>query len=149
MKAVGTVSDILARKGRVVWTIAPNAAVYDALAVMAERNVGALLVLEGDRLVGLMSERDYARKIVLLGKTSKRTRVREIMSEQLVCVACGSTVEECMRLMTDKRIRHLPVVEGDRVEGIISIGDLVNWIIPAQESIIDQLEGYIAGQYPS
>jgi CBS domain-containing protein len=149
MKAVGTVSDILARKGKAVWTIAPNAAVYEALAVMAERNVGALLVLEGDQLVGLMSERDYARKIVLLGKTSKRTRVREIMSEQLVCVACGSTVEECMRLMTDKRIRHLPVKEGDRVEGIISIGDLVNWIIPAQESIIDQLEGYIAGQYPS
>jgi CBS domain-containing protein len=149
MKATGTVSDIIARKGGAVWAVSPDTAVYDALAMMAEKNVGALLVLDGERLMGLMSERDYARKIVLLGKTSKRTRVREIMSEQLVCVTPRSTVEECMRLMTDKRIRHLPVKEGDQVLGIVSIGDLVNWIILAQESIIDQLEGYIAGQYPT
>jgi CBS domain-containing protein len=149
MKATGTVSDIIARKGGAVWAVSPDTAVYDALAMMAEKNVGALLVLDGERLMGLMSERDYARKIVLSGKTSKRTRVREIMSEQLVCVTARSTVEECMRLMTDKRIRHLPVKEGDQVLGIVSIGDLVNWIILAQESIIDQLEGYIAGQYPT
>jgi CBS domain-containing protein len=149
MKATGTVSDIIARKGAAVWAIAPDALVYDALALMAENNVGALVVQEGEGLVGLISERDYARKIVLLGKTSKRTRVREIMDEQVTCVTAASTVEECMRLVTDKRVRHLVVKEGERVSGVVSIGDLVNWVILAQETIIDQLEGYIAGQYPA
>jgi CBS domain-containing protein len=149
VKAVGTVSDILGQKGTAVWSVPPDASVYDALQTMAAKNVGALLVLEEARLVGLLSERDYARKIVLSGKTSRRTQVREIMSTEVVCVTSKSTVEECMRLMTEKRTRHLPVVDGNHLAGMISIGDLVNWIIPAQDSIIDQLEGYIAGQYPS
>ena len=147
MNIIGTVRDILTRKGKQVWSIRPDATVFDALKLMSEKNLGALLVMESGQLLGVMSERDYARKIVLVGKSSKETLVREIMSADLVCVTPQSTIDECMRLMTDKRMRHLPVVQNDQVVGVISIGDLVNWIISAQQVALDQLEGYITGKY--
>ena len=107
--------------------------VFDAIKLMAEKNIGALLVLSRDRLVGIFTERDYTRKMALMGKTSKDTRVREVLSGNVICVPPGDSVEECMRLMTEHRVRHLPVVEGGKVLGIVSIGDLVNWIISAQK----------------
>ena len=148
MKPIGTVEEILRRKGRSVWSVPPDMTVFQAVTVLSEKNVGALLVLEGDQLVGMISERDYARKIALMGKSSKDTLVREIMQDNVICTAPRSTVADCMRVMTKQRIRHLPVVQGDRVEGIVSIGDLVNWIISAQEAMINQLENYISGKYP-
>ena len=144
-----TVGEILRIKGHEVWSIAPDATVYDALKVMADKNVGALLVMEGDRLEGILSERDYARKIILMGRSSKSTMVREIMATRVVCVRPEQTAEECMALMTDKRVRHLPVVEDERVIGVISIGDVVKNIISEQEFIIEQLERYVSGTaYP-
>jgi CBS domain-containing protein len=137
------VRDILAAKGRQVWSVEPNATVFQALEQMAEKNVGALVVLEGERLVGIFSERDYARKIILEGKSSKQTPVREIMSTEVACVDLERTIEECMGLMTHRRIRHLPVLEGDRLTGIVSIGDVVNAIISEQETMIRDLEDYI------
>jgi CBS domain-containing protein len=137
------VKDILAAKGRQVWTIAPDATVFHALEQMAEKNVGALVVMEGERLMGVLSERDYARKIILEGRTSKQTRVREIMSNEVLCVDPERTIEECMGLMTHRRIRHLPVLEDDRLAGIVSIGDVVNAIISEQQTWIRDLEDYI------
>jgi CBS domain-containing protein len=137
------VSDIIAAKGRQVWTVEPDATVFQALEQMAEKNVGALVVLEGERLVGVLSERDYARKVILEGKSSKQTRVREIMSGEVTCVDPERTIEECMGLMTHRRIRHLPVLEGDRLAGIVSIGDVVNAIISDQQTWIRDLEDYI------
>jgi CBS domain-containing protein len=122
--------------------------VYDALKLMAEKNLGAVLVMEGDRLAGILSERDYARKVILHGKSSRDTLVREIMSERVVCVVPEQPAEECMALMTDKRVRHLPVLEGDQVIGVISIGDVVKAIISEQEFMIEQLEHYITGLPP-
>jgi CBS domain-containing protein len=129
-----------------VYSVAPQASVYDALKIMAEKGVGALVVLtrEGD-LAGIVSERDYARKVEVLGKTARETSVREIMTERVVCVRPDQTVEECMALMTNKRIRHLPVIEGNALTGIISIGDVVKAIISEQEFMIAQLENYITG----
>ncbi len=141
------ISEILSSKGPQAWSISPDATVYDAIELMAEKNVGALLVTEGDKLVGIISERDYTRKVALKGKSSKQTAVREILSGQVIHVTPDHTVEECMRLMTDHRIRHLPVLEGDKIAGVVSIGDLVNWIISAQSSTIHQLQTYISG-YP-
>jgi CBS domain-containing protein len=141
-----TVGDLLRTKGDKVWSIGPDATVYEALAVMAEKDVGALLVLDNaGQLVGVLSERDYARKVVLKGKTSRETRVREIMTEKVVGVRPDQTIEECMALMTNKRIRHLPVLEGGRLAGVISIGDVVKAIISEQEFVIEQLENYITG----
>jgi CBS domain-containing protein len=137
------VRDILTAKGREVWTIEPDATVFQALEQMAEKNVGALVVLEGERLIGVLSERDYARKIILEGRTSRQTRVHEIMSGEVVCVDPERTIEECMGLMTHRRIRHLPVLEGDRLTGIVSIGDVVNAIISEQQTWIRDLEDYI------
>lgn len=145
MNAIGTVGDILSRKGSQVWTIAPEATVFDCLHLMSEKNVGALLVMDQGVLVGLLSERDYARKIALVGKSSRETRVRDIMTRDVKCATPASTVEECLQIMTDKRFRHLPVLAASRVVGVVSIGDLVNWIISVQETAIDQLEGYITG----
>ena len=142
-----TVSEILHHKGNQAWSISPEATVFEAIELMADKNVGALLVTEGDKLVGIISERDYTRKVALKGKSSKQTAVREILSGHVVHVAPQNTVEECMRLMTDHRIRHLPVLEGERIVGVVSIGDLVNWIISAQTSTIQQLQTYISG-YP-
>jgi CBS domain-containing protein len=141
-----TVRDLLRVKGGATWSIAPAATVYEALALMAEKDVGALLVLEAGNLVGIVSERDYARKVALRGKTSRETPVREIMTARVVWVRPEQTIEECMSLMTNKRIRHLPVLEGERLIGVISIGDVVKAIISEQEFIIAQLENYITGQ---
>lgn len=147
MNSNGTIGEILNYKGRSVWTVTPGNTVFEAIQMMAEKNVGALLVMENGKLVGIISERDYTRKVAIKGKSSKETAVREILSGHVVSVAPSQTVEDCMRLMTEHRIRHLPVMNGDEVLGVVSIGDLVNWIISAQSSTIAQLQTYIAG-YP-
>jgi len=138
-----TVNEILRYKGAEIVTIDPDATVYDALALMSRRNIGALLVLEKDRLVGVFSERDYARKVILQGRSSKTTAVREIMSERFTAVKPNTPVEECMGIMTEKRIRHLPVLDGDKLIGVVSIGDVVRAIIDDREFTIAQLERYI------
>lgn len=143
-----SIREILNQKGNAVWSITPETTVLDAIKLMAEKNVGALLVTKDNRLVGVLSERDYTRNVVLKGRASKDTPVREIISSRVVSVSADHTVEECMRLMTEHRIRHLPVVEGGKILGVISIGDLVNSIISAQNSAIEQLETYITG-FPS
>ena len=140
------VRDILREKGSTVWTIGPEASVYEALSLMADKNLGAVLVMDSSNLVGILSERDYARKVVLKGRMSKDTPVRDIMTAHVVCVTSFRTIEECMALMTDKRIRHLPVVEGDRLVGIISIGDVVRAMIADKDFIIEQLTDYITGK---
>lgn len=147
MNPHGTISEILNHKGTQVWSIAPEAMVFDAIQLMSDKNIGALLVTEGNKLIGILTERDYTRKIVLKGKSSKQTPVREILSGDLIHVTPHHTVEECLRLMTDHRVRHLPVLEGENIAGLVSIGDLVNWIISAQSHTINQLQTYIAG-YP-
>jgi CBS domain-containing protein len=146
-RQVRNVRDILRDKGTAVYSISPDDTVYDALKLMAEKDVGALLILEGDRLVGLISERDYARKIVLKDKLSKETKVKEIMTAEVFTVTPDMDLDECMELITEKRTRHLPVVENDRVTGLISIGDVVKGIIDHKEFVIGQLESYIKG-YP-
>ena len=141
-----TISSILAHKSAGVCSIVPEAMVFEAIQVMADKNIGALLVMAGGQLVGIVSERDYTRKVALKGKSSRETPVREIMFSPPICASPRHTVEECMRMMTENRVRHLPVLEGDKVLGVVSIGDLVNWIISAQTSTIKQLENYIMGQ---
>ena len=137
------VRQLLDRKGRELFSITPSAAVLDAIRMMAERHVGALLVLQGDELSGIVSERDYARKVILLGRSSADTPVRDIMSTPVLTVQPEATVEKCMQLMTEHRVRHLPVVEGRRVVGMVSIGDLVKAVIAEQQQQIEQLESYI------
>ncbi len=144
-----TIGTILRDKGGVIWSVDPESTVYDALSTMAEKGIGAVLVTFQGRLVGVMSERDYARKIALLGRSSHDTRVKEIMSSSPVTVTPEHTVDECMRIMTHHRVRHLPVLEGDRLVGVISIGDLVNAIIADQARTIDHLHTYITGGYPA
>jgi CBS domain-containing protein len=141
-----TVRELLRAKGYDIWSVAPDASVYDALKLMADKNVGAVLVTDAGNLVGILSERDYARKVILKGKTSKDTPVREIMTEKVVYVRPDQTTDECMALMTNKRVRHLPVIEDDRLIGIISIGDVVKAIMSHQEFMIEQLENYITGR---
>ncbi len=138
-----SVTQLLQGKSRGLCTIGPDARVYDALKLMAEKDIGALLVVERDQLVGILSERDYARKVILQGKSSHDTPVKEIMTERVVCVQPKNTIEECMALMTDKRVRHLPVIENDRLIGVLSIGDLVKETISEQQFMIQQLESYI------
>ncbi len=147
MNPNSTISEILDQKGKQAWCISPDATVFDAIQMMADKNVGALLVTEASKLVGIISERDYTREVALKGKVSKDTAVREILSGQVIHVGPEHTVEECMRLMTDHRIRHLPVLENGKIAGVVSIGDLVNWIISVQSSTIHQLQTYISG-YP-
>jgi len=142
-----TVKQILDEKGYKVWTISPEAKVIDALKMMADRGVGALIVYDKDDVVGIMSERDYARKIVLMGRHSQDTAVREIMSSHIYGVQLDSTAEECMALMTDKHIRHLPVCKDEKLAGIISIGDVVKAIMTQQKVTIENLENYIMGKY--
>ena len=148
MKSVDTIDSVLKLKGRQLWSVAPTATVYEAIKTMSDKGVGALLVLTDGRLEGIITERDYARKVILLDRSSKQTAVREIMTSPVLTVTPKDTVEECMRLMTEHRTRHLPVLERDRVVGMISIGDLVNWIITAHEETIGHLQSYIAGNYP-
>lgn len=139
-----TVQQLLDEKGHEVWSIPPDALVYDAVAQMAEKEIGALMVIESGRVVGLVSERDYARKVVLKGRFSRETQVRDIMTTRVVYAHLEQSVEECMAILTDQRVRHLPVMEQGRLVGIISIGDLVKAIITEQKFIIDQLVHYIA-----
>jgi CBS domain-containing protein len=139
------VSDILSTKGGNVWSIAPGASVFDAMKLMAEKGIGALIVREGERVAGVISERDYARKVILEGRSSPTTQVREIMTAHVLYASPEQTIEECMAVMTDKRVRHLPVLEQGRLIGVISIGDLVKAIISEQQFRIEQLEQYIKG----
>jgi CBS domain-containing protein len=140
-----TVKHILDTKGRRVHSISPDAFVFDALKMMAEKNIGSLVVMEHGKLLGIVTERTYAREIALKGRTSSQTLVRDIMSTNLICVRPENSVEDCMAVMTKKTVRHLPVVEHGKIVGIVSIGDMVNSIIKDQEFIIDQLEHYIQG----
>ncbi len=143
------VRSILRSKGNVVWSISPDASVYRAIELMAEKHVGSLVVLSGGHLAGIVSERDYARKVILMGRNSMQTLVREIMTKPVMFVTPEQTVDEAMRLMTSRRVRHLPVLEGETVIGMLSIGDIVNWVISWQQQTIHHLEGYIAGKYPA
>ena len=140
-----TVEDILKHKGHYVCSAAPDDTVFDAVKLMADKDIGALLVLDGEKLVGIMSERDYARKIILEGRSSRDSAVKEVMTRHVLCVSPERTIEECMALMTDKRARHLPVLDHKRVVGIVSIGDLVKAVISEQQILIDQLQHYISG----
>jgi CBS domain-containing protein len=149
MQVSGRVSAILAhKKVSTVWSIIPNAMVIDAIQFMDEKNVGALPVVDKGKLIGIVSERDYTRKVILKGKSSKETPVSDIMTEQLLTVNPSDSIAECMRIMTEKRVRHLPVLDGTNLVGILSIGDVVNWFISAHTATIDNLERYITGDYP-
>lgn len=146
MEISGTVSTLLRDKGATIWSIGPSQTVFEAITLMADNNIGALPVVAGARLLGIVSERDYTRKVFLRGRSSKETRVEEIMTEHLVAAHPSDTVGACMRTMTEKRVRHLPVLEDGRLIGIISIGDLVRWIISEQNATIDHLTKYIFGE---
>ena len=147
MNVAGTIDSILNQKRGEVFSVSPDATVYDAIAMMADKNVGALLVVEGGKLVGILSERDYTRKVMLRGKRSRETLVREIMSTELTTVDPKQGVDECLRFMTEKRVRHLPVVKDGEIWGVISIGDLVKHVISVQSATLDHLERYISGGY--
>ena len=147
MDVSGNISAVLGQKSREIFSVAPDTCVDDAVKMMDEKNVGALLVMKGAKLVGMLSERDYARKVMLRGKKSSETKVSDIMSTNLTVTNPSEGVEECLRVMTDKRIRHLPVLEGQKVVGVISIGDLVKHVISCQSATIAHLESYISGGY--
>ena len=140
-----TVKHLLAQKGRNLWTIEPDATVLDAVAKMAEKDIGSLVVMDGEKLVGIITERHYSRNVILKGKASPNTLVRDIMERNVIYVRPEHSVERCMAMMTDKRVRHLPVLDGTKVIGIISIGDLLKFTISKQKFDIDQLEHYIQG----
>jgi CBS domain-containing protein len=148
MNSSGTVSALLHHKGSTLWSVSPETTVFEAIKLMADKNIGALLVMSGTRLAGVFTERDYTRKVALHGKSSRDTRVREIVAGDIIFVGLQHSVEECMKLMTEHRVRHLPVVEAEKVVGLVSIGDLVNWIISTQSAQIDQMAQYISGGYP-
>jgi CBS domain-containing protein len=142
------VRSLLRQKGSTVWSVSPDATVYEAIEQMADKKIGALLVMRAGRIDGIVTERDYARKVILKGTHSRETRVRDIMTEQVLFVRPSQSIDDCMRLMTSRRVRHLPVLEGENVVGIVSMGDLVSWIIASHEQTIQHLQNYIAGSYP-
>jgi CBS domain-containing protein len=148
MNLSDTIAMVLKEKGQNIWSVDPEALVYDAIEMMANKHVGALLVTSDGKLVGIISERDYARKVILQERSSKQTQVKEIMTSSVIVVRPNQTVEDCMRLMTENRIRHLPVVENEKVLGVVSIGDLVKWVVSAQAETIHHLQQYIASSYP-
>jgi len=147
MDVSGNISAILSQKAGEIYSVSPADSVFDAVSLLDQKNIGAVLVMDGEKLVGMLSERDYTRKVMLRGKRSRETKVAEIMSTDLKVVSPREAVEDCLRLMTDKRIRHLPVLDGDKVVGVISIGDLVKWVISCQSAAIAHLESYISGGY--
>jgi len=149
MRRRDTISSILKHKGGQIWSVSPDRSVYEAIEKMAEKEVGALLVLSEGELVGIISERDYARRVILKGRSSKATQVKEIMTSPVIHVTPHQTLDGCMTIMTNQHIRHLAVMEGTHLLSVISIGDLVKWIITEQEETIQQLEHYIAGNFPS
>ena len=149
METQGTVRDILNRKNHDIWTTCPEATVYEAIGLMGEHNIGALVVIEDGAVAGVFSERDYSRKVVLRGRTSRDTLVSEILSRPAITVAPNAGVELCMELMTKHRIRHLPVIDGGELVGLVSMGDIVNWMLQTQRHLIHQLQGYISGGYPA
>jgi len=148
MQISGTIDSVLNNKSDAIWWVQPEATVFNAIKVMSDKNIGALLVMKNKQLLGIFSERDYTRKVVLNGKSSKTTAVHEIISTDVIAVESHDTVEHCMHLMAQNRIRHLPVLNGNTVVGIVSISDLVNYIISAQHTALAQMEDYISGKYP-
>ena len=144
MVIAGSLSIILARKGSAVWSISPDATVFEAIQLMADKNVGALPVVDNSRLIGIISERDYTRKVILKGLSSKDTAVRDIMTREMLTASPSDSIQDCMRVMTEKRVRHLPVLEGTRMIGIVSIGDVMEWVISAQA---EEIERYVTGDY--
>ena len=148
MNLIDTVRLVLKQKGQNIWFVSPEECVYNAIEIMADKHVGALLVVSDGNLVGVVSERDYARKVILQGKSSKQTQVKEIMTSPAIFVTPEQRVEDCLRIMTEKHIRHLPIVEDGIILGVVSIGDLVKWMVSAQQQTISQLQSYITNQYP-
>ncbi len=149
METTTPVGSILDRKGHQLWFIDAEATVYDAIALMAEKNVGALPVMQDKRLLGMISERDYTRKVILHGRVSRETRVVDIMTRDVITISASDSVEACLEIMTKNHIRHLPVMDGEKLTGLVSIGDLVNWIILAQSSEIEDLHRFVTGAYPA